>query len=291
VFVSPQDRDIAMVFQTYAIWPHMNVFDNIAYPLRHGKGTHFSKDDVNERVISAMNLVRLSGLERRPATQLSGGQQQRVAIARALVRRPRLLLLDEPLSNLDAKLRDEMREELRELLKRLGTTIAYVTHDQLEAMAMSDKVALMHGGRIVQEGNPIDIYERPSGEFAAAFMGKMNFLPGRVEGTEAGNASMVVQTDVGPIHCLRPQQLELGQQVKIAVRPENVVLHSDWPGDKINLVRGTVEYLIYIGDARMARVRVGKALLAVKLSPRIDFDANASVYIEFPQDLCQVIPS
>jgi iron(III) transport system ATP-binding protein len=162
-------RDIGMVFQSYAIWPHMNVFENVAFPLREMRGK-FSRQEIRAKVLQALSLVQLDGLEDRPAPFLSGGQQQRLAVARALVKEPRVLLLDEPLSNLDAKLREETRFELRELVMRLGITTLYVTHDQLEALTMSDIVAVMDQGRIVQEGPPIEIYQFPHERFVANFI-------------------------------------------------------------------------------------------------------------------------
>jgi len=163
-------RDIGIVFQSYAIWPHMNVFDNVAYPLRYGSEKHMAKQEIRGKVLDSLALVRLGGLEDRPAPQLSGGQQQRVALARALVKNPKLLLLDEPLSNLDAKLREEMRFEVRDLLRELHLTAVYVTHDQLEALVMSDRIAVMQDGRLVQVGTSLDIYQRPRTAFVAGFM-------------------------------------------------------------------------------------------------------------------------
>src|SRR5712692_7920598 len=178
-FVSPHARGIGMVFQSYAIWPHMNVFENVAYPLRVAKPRP-SKAETLRAVGEALSLVGLEGLEERPAPQLSGGQQQRLALARALVRRPKLLLLDEPLSNLDAKLRERMRIELRQLQRRLRITTVYVTHDQLEALFLSHRVAVMHDGRIAQEGTPREIYQGPATGFAADFVGNATFLAGEV---------------------------------------------------------------------------------------------------------------
>src|SRR5437773_8359090 len=179
VFVPPHKRDIGMVFQSYAIWPHMTVFENVAFPLRVSK-QRVSRSEISRRVEEALSLVELGGYGGRMATQLSGGQQQRLALARALVREPKLLLLDEPLSNLDAKLRERMRFELRELQRRLRITTLYVTHDQIEALSMSNVIAVMNAGVIVQEGAPREIYLQPKSKFVANFIGSTNQLAGRV---------------------------------------------------------------------------------------------------------------
>src|SRR5918911_1799345 len=171
--VPPHRRNIGMVFQSYAIWPHMTVYDNVAFPLLHGSRKQPRKL-VEEKVMRALNLVQLDALARRPAPMLSGGQQQRVALARAIASEPAVLLLDEPLSNLDARLRDDMRHEIKSLVRRLGTTTLYVTHDQLEALSMSDRVALINQGRIIQEGAPREVYLRPVDAFAANFLGRTN---------------------------------------------------------------------------------------------------------------------
>src|SRR5690606_6419057 len=173
VFVPPERREMGMVFQTYAVWPHMDVFQNVAYPLKFKR---LGRSESKERVEKALALVKLEGFANRYPHQLSGGQQQRVALARALVMEPEVLLLDEPLSNLDAKLREQMREEIRTLQRRLGVTIVYVTHDQLEAITMSDRIAVMNNGRILQLDTPREIYETPVDRFVAGFVGTANFV-------------------------------------------------------------------------------------------------------------------
>ena len=172
--VNPEDRDIGMVFQSYAVWPHMNVFDNVAYPLKLRK---MDKKLIHEKVMATLKVVHLGGYEKRMAYELSGGQQQRVALARALVMKPKLLLLDEPLSNLDAALREEMRSEIKEIQRTLGITIINVTHDQIEAMTMSDKVAVMKDGHLIQFASPEELYERPVNSFVAKFIGSANIIP------------------------------------------------------------------------------------------------------------------
>ncbi|MBI3740672.1 MAG: ABC transporter ATP-binding protein, partial [Chloroflexi bacterium] len=176
--VPPNKRDMAMVFQSYAIFPHLTVFENIAYGLNI---RHFSKNEIREKIVHVIALTKLTGLENRAPNQISGGQQQRVALARALVVEPKVLLFDEPLSNLDAKLREEMRFEIRDLQKRLGITAIYVTHDQQEALVMSDKIAVMNNGRLMQLGSPEDIFERPRNRFVAEFIGLSDFIPARIE--------------------------------------------------------------------------------------------------------------
>jgi iron(III) transport system ATP-binding protein len=186
LLVPANRRNIGMIFQSYAIWPHLSVFDNVAFPLVHGQ-QRVRGTDVKRRVMQALEMVQLADYAERPSPHLSGGQQQRVALARALVHEPRLLLLDEPLSNLDAKLRDAMRVELRLLVKSLGITTVFVTHDQLEAMSMSDQIALMRAGKVVQLGAPRDVYLRPNSAFAADFMGRSNMIAGVLSSPATGH--------------------------------------------------------------------------------------------------------
>src|SRR5215471_1579386 len=201
IFVPPSDRGIGMVFQSYAIWPHMTVFENVAFPLRVARDRRYGAAEIKDRVRQALEMVRMGGFEARPATQLSGGQQQRLAFARGLVREPQILLLDEPLSNLDAKLREQMRVELKRLQKRLGVTTVYVTHDQSEALALSDEIAVFNAGRIIQRGTPQEIYRHPKSQFVADFIGSANFLPGTVrEGSDA-EGSAAVETPYGLFRC------------------------------------------------------------------------------------------
>src|SRR3984893_13970345 len=217
--IPPHKRNIGMVFQSYAIWPHMTVFDNVAFPLVHGVRKQPRKI-VEEKVMRALSLVQLDGLASRPAPMLSGGQQQRVALARAVASEPALLLLDEPLSNLDAKLREDMRQEIKTLVRRLVTTTLYVTHDQLEALSMSDQVALVNEGNIVQEGAPRDVYLRPADSFAAYFLGRTNLL----EGSVAYVATGTVTTRWGILRCAIPAWASQGSEVTVGFRPESVVL-------------------------------------------------------------------
>jgi iron(III) transport system ATP-binding protein len=215
-FLPANRRAIGMVFQSYAIWPHMSVFENVAFPLRHGSTSRPDSSTVRRRVMDALAVVKLAEFADRPAPHLSGGQQQRVALARAIVAEPRLLLLDEPLSNLDARLRDAMRIELRQLVKSLGITAVFVTHDQVEAMSMADRIALMRAGRIIHLGAPDEVYFRPANAFAAGFMGQGNVLDGVVEQRGGG---VVVSTAVGDLPVADDQQLSEGAAVTAIVRP------------------------------------------------------------------------
>ena len=204
-----------MVFQSYAIWPHMNVFQNVAFPLTQGRTRH-SKADVADRVEKALKRVQLDGLGERPATDLSGGQQQRVAMARAMVTEPKILLMDEPLSNLDARLREQMRVELRKITKSIGVTTLYVTHDQAEALSLGDRVCVMNAGEILQIAPPHDVYEKPASLFVAQFVGEMNFVKGTVEAKDR------VASPLGAIAVAVPNGINAGAAVTLAIRPEHV---------------------------------------------------------------------
>jgi iron(III) transport system ATP-binding protein len=217
-------RAIGMVFQSYAIWPHLSVFENVAFPLRYGDN-RVSRTEIERRVKHALELVKLVGLENRPAPHLSGGQQQRLALARAFVMEPKVLLLDEPLSNLDAKLREEMRGELRHLVKSLGITTVFVTHEQIEALTLSDTIAVMRDGVIVQEGSPRQIYDHPKNPFVADFIGGANLVSGTVANV-AGDL-VKVECPLGTLACTAVDPLKPGDPVTVAVRPEQVHLESE----------------------------------------------------------------
>src|SRR5262249_55260276 len=230
VVVPPSDRGIGMVFQSYAIWPHRSVFENVAFPLRVARERKYPSAEIKDKVARALDMVRMSGFERRPATQLSGGQQQRLAFARGLVREPQILLLDEPLSNLDAKLREQMRVELKRLQKSLGITTVYVTHDQSEALALSDEIAVFNAGRIVQRGTPQEIYRKPRSQFVADFIGSANFLTGTVQEASAADAVALVETKHGVFQCSFAAPLQAGQEVLVSARPEDLGLYDKPPG-------------------------------------------------------------
>ena len=220
--LTPNKRDTAMVFQSYALLPHYNVFDNVAYGL---KLRHVPKEEIRERVMKILELVELSGMEGRMTNQLSGGQQQRVALARALVIEPGVLLFDEPLSNLDAKLRVSMRTEIRRIQQEVGITAVYVTHDQSEAMALSDRIIIMRSGVVEQVGSPQEIYYHPVNEFVADFISEANFLKGRLEALEGGSARIRVANDV--CHAAAVPGMEVGKEYTIVLRPEAAALAEE----------------------------------------------------------------
>jgi iron(III) transport system ATP-binding protein len=274
VFVPANRRPIGMVFQSYAIWPHMTVYQNVAFPLTVGLGKP-PKAVVEEKTMRALDLVGLGELARRSATALSGGQQQRVALARALVREPRVLLLDEPLSNLDAQLRERMREEIREVQQKLGITAVYVTHDQNEALAISDHIMLMDGGAIVEIGVPQSIYRSPKSSFTATFIGIANEVAGTVQRTPAG---LAIVTPHGRLTHAGDALVE-GENVRVYLRPENFVLsrrqHSDaaWTG--------TVSFVIYQGDSWDYHVESAGTTLRVRVhNEKVGLARGDVVYLE-----------
>jgi len=269
VFVPVHTRSIGMVFQSYAIWPHLDVFENVAYPLRVQR-PRLPRDEIAKRVTEVLALVGMAQMADRPAPQLSGGQQQRVALARAIVRRPMLLLLDEPLSNLDARLRESMRKELSALIRQIGITALFVTHDQVEALSIADRVAVMNEGRIVQEGTPAEIYERPNSMFVARFLGAANVLPGRVEARDGGTALIVLD---GSGHKLAlVSDCQQGERVDVVLRPEHVALWLTPSANAPNTMHGTVtslafqgghvEYDIDLGGGAGLRARAPSPVLA-----------------------------
>ena len=242
-FLPANKRPIGMVFQSYAIWPHMTVLENVAFPLTVGASKP-PRAKVRERALAVLDLVGLGDVAKRPATMLSGGQQQRVALARALVREPKVLLLDEPLSNLDAQLRERMRGEIRAVQQALGITAVYVTHDQSEALAISDLIMLMDKGAIVETGVPHQIYRRPKSEFTANFIGVANAIDGTVAGSDVNG--LVVRTAHGILRADAVPDIAAGQSVRVFIRPENFELSRKRHGD--DDWSGVVRYSIYQGD-------------------------------------------
>ena len=245
--VPPERRGMGMVFQNYAIWPHKTVYQNVAFGLEVRR---VGRAETRTRVLRTLALVNLSGLESRYPSQLSGGQQQRVALARSLVVEPSILLLDEPLSNLDAKLRERMRWELKDLQRRTGITFVYVTHDQSEAMALSDRIAVMHQGEVLQFGAPREVYTRPASKTVADFMGLVNLIPGQVI-RAAGDDSLVAVGGVHPIKLALPPTMEDGQAVLVAARPESLRLTPPAPGsmdDGPATVPGKVADVTFLGN-------------------------------------------
>ena len=267
VFIPTHKRNMGMVFQSYAIWPHLTVFENVAYPLRaHGvRGA-----EVKERVSKALALVNLQGLEDRPGPLLSGGQQQRVALARAMIYEPDILLLDEPFSSLDAKLRDQMRVELKQLQRRVGITVLFVTHDQVEALSLSDRIAVMESGRAVQVGSPQQLYERPEKPFIRDFLGKSVVLHGRIARVGPENQLEVVLAGKPQktflIHSNRNvasvSQPSAGQRVFLSIRPEDIIVGQSGgqpgAGENRNEMEGTIAALQFQGDRYECHVQVGE---------------------------------
>jgi iron(III) transport system ATP-binding protein len=227
-------------------------------------------------------------LAQRPAPYLSGGQQQRVALARALVSKPEVLLLDEPLSNLDAKLREELRIEIKELIKRVGTTALYVTHDQAEALAMSDRIAVMLRGAILQEASPKELYLKPRDRFVAQFIGQVNFFAGTVlETSENGLKS--VATALGELRCSVPSWIPSGAEVLVSVRPESFELSADAKASSVNVIVGEVDKSTFLGDSIDCRVRVGTERVRAKLPPTSEVEEGAKVFLQFDPHACMVI--
>ena len=246
--LSPDKREMSMVFQSYAIFPHLSVFENIAYGLKIKK---LPKDEIKRKVAEVLELTELTGLENRAPNQLSGGQQQRVALARAFVMEPKVLLLDEPLSNLDAKLREQMRVELRRIQTQLGITSVYVTHDQVEAMALSDRIVVMNKGKIEQVGPPWEVYRQPANEFVANFIGRANFVDGEVAGVKGDR--LVVKALGGLLDIPQPaDERHVGEPVRLVVRPEAIKIDEPEGGFPAVVKRSSylgelIEYDLEIG--------------------------------------------
>ncbi len=280
-YVPPERRDIGMVFQSYAVWPHLNVFQNVVLPLTEGQ-RRIPRSEVRDRAREALRLVRLDGLEERPVTDLSGGQQQRVALARAVVTRPKVLLMDEPLSNLDARLRDQMRDELRRIAESVNVTSLYVTHDQAEALSLGDRVCVMNEGEILQLATPKEVYSEPPNLFVARFVGEMNFLPAKV--LDAGR----VESGLGAIECAVPAGCAPGAAVTLGIRPEHIGMAaaSESPAGR----RGQVLRQTYLGDALHCQVQVGEVELTVKAVGDAEYARGETVTVSLPEKGWHVFP-
>jgi len=293
VNVPPEKRMVGIVFQSYAIWPHMTVFDNIAFPL---KIRHASKHQTDQEVRKVMDLVRLTGLGDRPATQVSGGQQQRIALARALVFDPEVLLLDEPLSNLDTSLRDVVRVEVRRIQQSLGITTIYVTHDQGEALSISDKVVVMREGKVMAAGSPKEIYSKPPNDFVASFVGKANLVPGKLARL-AGRLALV-STEIGDVSCGLQDVAGFneGDQVVVSIKPENVLISAADGRGEPNTFQGRVEFTSYLGAFSEVLVSLGAdggtehKVKIVKTSESIAFADGQKISVTFPPQYCSVLP-
>jgi len=274
IYIPTEKRDIGMVFQSYAIWPHMNVFQNVSFPLIKGR-KKVPKHQIAEKVHNALKLVQLDGLEDRPATDLSGGQQQRVAMARAMVTEPKILLMDEPLSNLDARLREQMRVELRKITRAAGVTTLYVTHDQAEALTLGDKVCVMQNGEIIQMAPPQEVYAKPADRFVAQFVGEMNFIQGEVGGTGE------IRSPLGSIEAAIPNGLSPGSSITLAVRPEHVKV-SAVPAADGNINVGKITSKNYLGDSALLEVEVNGVSLMAKLPGDSELSIGAFAAVEIP---------
>jgi spermidine/putrescine ABC transporter ATP-binding subunit len=281
-------RNIGMVFQNYALFPHMSVAENVAFGLEvRGR----AREEVAQRVKEALAMVRLGGLELRKPKQLSGGQQQRVALARALVTRPKVLLLDEPLGALDKHLRQEMQVELRRIQRQVGITTIFVTHDQEEALTLSDRIAIFDSGRIIQEGAPMAVYERPVTKFAAGFLGEANFLQGRVTGIGADGLARVA-LDIGGEASCRLANGQVGQPVLLALRPEKITLGASGQVG-INTLRGKVLDVVFSGNSTTYRIAVGDQVMILfrqNLAEGTVAPGSDAVLSWSPDHLVQVTP-
>lgn len=289
IFIPSHRRNIGMVFQSYAIWPHMNVFDNVAFPLTVGRS--MPKKECAGQVEKALSLVHLDELKDRPATDLSGGQQQRLALARAVVAEPKLLLLDEPLSNLDAKLRDEMRGELKRVQQALGITAVYVTHDQGEALSMSDTVAVMNEGQIIQLDEPKNVYEIPVNDFVADFIGAANLITGRLTVSDAQVNNIVVETPYGTLTCPPTITGKPGTKVIISIKPEDIMIAADPFDVSDSEWIGRVEQVSFLGGFVDYRISVGELLLQARTHPSVYLKKGDQVYIRPMPDRYSVIPT
>jgi ABC-type Fe3+/spermidine/putrescine transport system ATPase subunit len=282
--VPAEKRGVSMVFQSYAIWPHMTVFDNVAYGLRVRK---LPQKEVRQNVERVLDLVQMQGFAARPASKLSGGQQQRVAVARAIAFSPSVLLFDEPLSNLDAKLRAEMRVELRELQRRLDITSLYVTHDQEEALAISDRVIVMNDGKIEQIGSPEDIYNRPLSRFVADFVGSANLIRGKVRGPSGNNQTLIFDAEGDMrLEVVAADESRRGQEMA-ALRSSYV--HLDDPLEAHNTIQGTIHRRMFHGDFIQYVVDWPAGQLIVRRPPTELFEEGSSVTISFAPEHCVLL--
>jgi iron(III) transport system ATP-binding protein len=288
IFIAPNKRNFGMVFQSYAIWPHMNVFQNVAFPLEVRR---LARKVIRDRVMRVLAAVQLEHLVDREATKLSGGQQQRLALARALVMEPQLLLLDEPLSNLDAKLRDRMRTELKRLQRDLNLTTVYVTHDQSEALALSHEIAVMNEGFVVQVGTPRQIYETPGNQFVAEFVGTTNFIGGTVTAVDGGRC--LVSSPVGDLKAQASEGVAKNGAVIISVRPEDIELSELEPAvaDGENIIRATVEAKDFLGEYLDFHVKVGDVVLQARAHPSLRTPAGEAIYLRIKAEKCVAIAS
>jgi iron(III) transport system ATP-binding protein len=289
IFIKPEKRDMGMVFQSYALWPHMTVFENVVYPLKL-RGIRGSAAE--KKVAEVLGLVGLAGLEERPAPALSGGQQQRVALARALVFSPKVLLLDEPLSNLDAQLREEMRRELKALQQRVNVTVIFVTHDQIEALSLSDRIAIMKFGVLEQVGTPTEVYYHPATPFVRDFLGKTLLLPGKVHSA----TDQLINVEI-PQHGATPLVIQrgsavsagngspaVGQTVMVAIRPEQVALWGSLPEGRTNMIQANLQAVHFLGDRYEYTVALGSETRVLVSPASQQLKAGEKVFLELKSE-------
>ena len=282
IFIPVEDRALGMVFQSYAVWPHMTVFENVAFPLANGR-RKVPRVKVRERVMAALELVQLSTLADRPVPFLSGGQQQRVALARALAVEPKVLLMDEPLSNLDARLREEVRDEIRQLATKLGVTVVYVTHDQVEAMALADRIAVMSGGKILQIGGAQELYHTPADRRVGEFLGAMNQFAGAVQSDGR------IKLNFGVMDCALPRGG--ATEVIVAIRPEDVAVSRAGGGAKNEFV-AELESQIFLGDITVYNLSVnGTKLRAKTTQSNPELTAGSKAHVRLPPGRLKIFPS
>ena len=287
--VPPHKRDMGMVFQSYAIWPHMTVFENVAYPLQ---ARRVAASDIRKRVHDALSLVSLSHLADRPGPLLSGGEQQRVALARALVYQPRLLLLDEPFSNLDARLRNQMSIELKLLQRKLNISVLMVTHDQHEALALSDRMAVMSNGRIEQIGTPLELYDKPTNVTVRDFLGRVQKLSGKVDATDERAVTVLLNSGAAISVRATRSTLTRGQSVSVAIRPEYVSVRAEESAPGANAVTGTIEALLFIGDHYEAQIRTADdQFLVLRLDRSAQWREGQKLTLVLPPDRITLWPT
>ena len=290
VNVPANERGLGMVFQSYAIWPHMTVFDNVAFPLQVTKrSSRPGRREIAERVTRVLETMELAEYADRHATKLSGGQQQRLALARALVIEPPLLLLDEPLSNLDAKLRESLRYELKRLQRDLGITSVYVTHDQVEALVLSTSIAVMKQGTVMQLGRPREIYENPNCRFVAEFIGTSNFIAGTVAGRDGDRYR--VETIDGPLVLDSGASIPVGTEVVVSIRPEAVEVHQESRAGQVpNEWSGEVLTRAFLGEAVDHVVAVGKHEIRARGNPAVSIESGSTVYLRMDPAKLTLVP-
>jgi len=278
----PDSRNMGMVFQNYAVWPHKTVYENVVFGLKIRK---VPSAEARRKVETMLDLVNLTGLQQRYPNELSGGQQQRVALARSLVVEPEILLLDEPLSNLDAKLREQMRVELKRLQRRTGITFVYVTHDQAEALALSDQIAVIHGGRLQQYGTPLEVYAKPANRVVADFMGLVNLIPGTVMQVENGMGRVETAPDLR-LDMALPEGTATGERVEIAIRPENIRLHA--PGNGAATLARVSDRTFLGNISEYYATLASGQMLRVQTHPLQQFAVGDTVAVEIDAAQCSV---